>query len=66
MLLAAMASVSNTCILCMQDLIGLDSSARMNKPSTVGNNWKWRCKSNQINNEISDFLSYYTQLYCRN
>lgn len=66
MLLAAMASVSNTCILCMQDLIGLDGAARMNKPSTVGSNWKWRCTSTQINDEISEFLSYYTKLYCRN
>lgn len=65
LLLAAMSSVSNTCILCMQDLIGLDGSARMNRPSTVGTNWKWRVKQNQITDEISEFLSYYTTLYCR-
>lgn len=65
MILAAMSSVSNTCILCMQDLIGLGGNARMNKPSTVGMNWKWRATSDQISNEISNFLSYYTKLYQR-
>lgn len=63
MMLAAIESVSNTCILCMQDLIGLDGSARMNTPSTVGNNWKWRATQNQITENISEFLSYYTKLY---
>lgn len=65
MMLAAIESVSNTCILCMQDLIGLDGSARMNTPSTVGNNWKWRATQNQITENISEFLSYYTKLYNR-
>lgn len=65
MMITAMASVSNTCILCMQDLIGLGGEARMNKPSTVGANWKWRVKSEQITKEISDFLNYYAKLYQR-
>ncbi|MBQ7990441.1 MAG: 4-alpha-glucanotransferase [Oscillospiraceae bacterium] len=39
----AMASPSDLCILQMQDILGLGTSARMNIPSTVGNgNWAWR------------------------
>ncbi len=65
MMIAAISSVSNTCILCMQDLIGLGSEARMNAPSSVGTNWKWRAKREQITSEISKFLRYYTKLYQR-
>ena len=65
MMIAAISSVSNTCILCMQDLIGLGSEARMNAPSSVGTNWKWRAKQEQITSEISKFLRYYTKLYQR-
>lgn len=40
----AMQCDANTCILTMQDLLHLGSEARMNTPSTLGNNWKWRMK----------------------
>jgi len=65
MMLAAMESVSNTCVICMQDLLGLDGSARMNKPSTVGANWKWRAVDGQITKDIGDFLKKYTEIYQR-
>lgn len=65
MMLAAMESVSNTCILCMQDLIGLDGFARMNRPSSVGENWKWRASANQITDDVSNFLKTYTEMYQR-
>ena len=38
----AYSSVSNLAVIQMQDILELDSSARMNTPSTVGGNWKWR------------------------
>jgi len=65
MMLTAMESVSNTCILCMQDLLGLDGSARMNKPSSVGTNWQWRAKADFMKDDISAFLSKYTKMYRR-
>lgn len=65
MMISALAGVSNTCILTMQDLIGLGSSARMNVPSTVGENWCWRATDEQITSETFEFLSYYTELYSR-
>lgn len=42
LLRAAYASVADVAIFQMQDLLALGSDARMNTPSTVGNNWKWR------------------------
>ena len=40
---AVMNSKSDTAVLSMQDVLGLDGTARMNFPSTIGgNNWKWR------------------------
>ncbi len=36
------ASIAKTAVFQMQDILALDNSARMNCPSTVGTNWKWR------------------------
>ncbi len=47
-----MESNANTCIIPMQDYLGLDDSARMNTPSTVGENWKWRMKDDDISEEL--------------
>ncbi|KAI4374155.1 hypothetical protein MLD38_012181 [Melastoma candidum] len=42
----ALSSVAKTAIIPMQDILGLDSSARMNLPSTVSvDNWSWRIPS---------------------
>lgn len=65
MMICALSSVANTCILCMQDLIGLDGAARMNIPSTVGSNWKWRATEEQITDSNFEFLGCYTSLYGR-
>lgn len=66
MIKAAMMSVADTCIIMMNDLIGLDSSGRINVPSTVGTNWKWRIKSECINEWLAEILYENTRLYGRN
>lgn len=66
MIKAAMMSVADTCIIMMNDLIGLDSSGRINVPSTVGTNWKWRIKSECINEWLAEILFENTRLYGRN
>lgn len=48
MLRAAYASVADIVIFQMQDILELDNSARMNLPSTVGTNWKWRMLPGQF------------------
>lgn len=65
MMLAALASVSDLCILTMQDLLGLGSEARMNTPSTVGANWSWRMQADQVSPELTEQLAFYTALYGR-
>ena len=35
-------SVSKLCVIPMQDYLGYDNRARINQPSTLGKNWKWR------------------------
>ncbi len=39
---AAMASVCRDCVIPMQDILGLDGTARMNLPGAIGGNWLWR------------------------
>ncbi|MCF0132909.1 MAG: 4-alpha-glucanotransferase [Blautia sp.] len=48
----AMRSVADTCIIPMQDYLGLDNTARMNQPSTLGKNWKWRLTKKQFSKNL--------------
>lgn len=49
----------------IQDLLSLNDSARMNTPSTLGNNWCWRIKSLKIDEEKIEFLKGLTKKYRR-
>ena len=59
------ASPAKLAIVQMQDILGLDNKARMNIPSTVGDNWNWRMKSNAITKDIIIKLKELTNLYGR-
>lgn len=61
----AYMSVADTVIIQMQDLLGKDNSARMNLPSTIGTNWKWRMKDGEFTRDIRDRLRELTKLYGR-
>ncbi len=61
MMKAALNSKSFVCVLTMQDLIGLGHEARMNTPSTVGDNWKWRATEKQITKKIAAWLKKATE-----
>ena len=65
MMRAAWSSVADMAIVPMQDLLGLGSEARINTPSTLGNNWKWRATPDQINASLAKKLRYYMQMYGR-
>ena len=65
MMRAAWSSVADMAIVPMQDLIGLGSEARINTPSTIGDNWKWRATEDQINNKLAKRLYKYMQMYAR-
>ncbi len=61
----AMASVADTCIIPLQDYLGLGSEARINIPSTLGCNWKWRMNKDDITDEIVGKIKQLTKLYAR-
>lgn len=65
MMRMALMSVADTCILMMNDIIGLDSTARINTPSTVGGNWKWRIKGECINDWLAKIIYENTEIYGR-
>ena len=44
----AMLSVSDLCVIPIQDYLGLDNCARINHPSTLGTNWRWRLAKGQL------------------
>ncbi|MDF2587829.1 MAG: 4-alpha-glucanotransferase [Anaerocolumna sp.] len=58
-------SVANICIIPMGDYLGLGSEARINIPSTIGNNWKWRLQEEDITNELILKIRKITKLYGR-
>ena len=60
-----MGSVAKTCIIPIQDWLSLDNSARINTPSTLGNNWKWRLDRNQFTEELSNKILDITRIYGR-
>ena len=52
MIRLVMGSVAGRCIIPIQDYLQLDNSARINQPSTLGTNWKWRLKEGQFSKEL--------------
>jgi 4-alpha-glucanotransferase len=62
---AIMASVANTAIAPMQDLLGLGSEARMNLPGVPSGYWKWRMKPGAATKEIAAKLKELATLYDR-
>lgn len=59
------ATVSNTAIATMQDVLDLPASSRMNVPSTIGGNWQWRMQQSELTQDKKDFLAKMTTLYQR-
>jgi len=62
---AAWASVANTAITPLQDLLGLGSRARMNLPASQQGNWQWRFRREALTNKVSERLRDLTELYGR-
>lgn len=60
-----MRSNAKTCIIPMQDYMGLDNECRTNKPSTVGINWRWRLKKEDLSGELQKEILSVTKRYGR-
>lgn len=59
------ASVADTVIIPMQDVLGLDSDARMNFPGKAQGNWSWRFRPEQVDRRVTDRLAELTALFGR-
>lgn len=62
---AVWASVANSAIVPLQDVLGLGTEARMNLPNSTENNWAWRFESGQLTEKIGSRLKDLTGWYGR-
>jgi 4-alpha-glucanotransferase len=60
-----MKSVANTVLFPMQDVLGLGSEARMNTPGTLGGNWTWRLRADDLREADQCRLKLFTEIYDR-
>ena len=61
----AHSSVADLCIIPLQDYLGLGNEARINTPSTLGDNWKWRVTKDKLTDKVVDKIRKYTNVYRR-
>jgi 4-alpha-glucanotransferase len=62
---AVVASVADTAVVPLQDVLGLGSEARMNVPARPAGNWRWRFRKEQLTPEIEGRLRDLSLLYDR-
>ncbi len=65
MIRAAHASVANLSVIPMQDYLCMGNEARINTPSTLGDNWKWRMKKGAFTPELAERIRGLTKMYGR-
>ena len=59
------ASVAQTAIAQMQDFLNSDASARMNTPSTLGNNWQFRTSEDDFTDKLAKRILKLNKVYNR-
>lgn len=62
---AAYASVSAIAIFQVQDILEMGNESRMNTPSTVGDNWKWRLTKGALTKKKAKELKKLAEFYAR-
>jgi 4-alpha-glucanotransferase len=65
MIRLAYASVADTAVVPMQDLMSLGNEARMNYPGKTSGYWRWRYMPSQLTQVIARRLEELTELYGR-
>ncbi len=65
MIRAVLGSVADTAIIPLQDYLGLDDSARINTPSSLGGNWNWRLCADALTAELEEKMRGLAALYGR-
>ena len=62
---SAMCSVSELCLIPMQDYLELGSEGRMNFPGTMGDNWTWRAVLGSFGEPLAEKIYKMTAMYGR-
>lgn len=62
---AAQACTADTCIVPLTDYLVKGNEARINHPSTLGTNWQWRLRPNELSHELAKSIYEMTKLYGR-
>lgn len=65
MIHTAFSSVADTCIIPMQDYLEVGEEGRINKPSTLGDNWTWRLKGEECTDQLAKRISDLVRIYQR-
>lgn len=60
-----MASVADVSMFAIQDFFELGDEAKINTPSTLGNNWKWRARKEDFTDELAEKIKDMSRLYGR-
>lgn len=60
-----MRSQARMCIIPLQDYLGLGNDCRINTPSTVGENWRWRLVPGQMSEDVIKEIGAVTRRYGR-
>ena len=63
---AALTSVANLVIIPVQDVLGLDSTGRMNVPSQTTGSWSWRLRPGALTPELAAKLANLVEVTDRN
>ncbi len=62
---ACLASVADTAVVPLQDVLCLDGAARMNTPAVAGGNWSWRARPDAFREDIAGRVKMLVGLYDR-
>jgi 4-alpha-glucanotransferase len=65
MIRTALASVARLALFPVQDVLGLDSRSRMNRPGRPSGNWDWRVAAGALTPEVAERLAMLTRTYGR-
>jgi 4-alpha-glucanotransferase len=62
---AVLASIADTAIIPLQDVLGLGSESRMNLPGTARGNWRWRFLPGALTSDLAERLVELNRAYDR-
>ena len=65
MIRMAYSSISDLAIIPIQDFLNLGTDCRMNTPSTINGNWRFRLSEDMLTDKLASKINELTKLYGR-